>query len=153
MLSTTAEYALRAMVQLSRAGVGQPVLGRDLAERARVPSNYLAKILLELKKAGLVNTARGSRGGYRLTRDADSILLVRIVEIFDASRANPRCLLDISRDCSDEEACTAHEKWKAVRSTYLDFLETTSLADVSTTRNDRAGPDGGSPQAGKKPKG
>jgi Rrf2 family protein len=129
MLSNTAEYALRAMVYLAREE--SAMLGRDLAESSRVPANYLSKILLSLKKGGLVAAVRGSGGGYRLARRAADIHLIDIVELFDHERAHPRCLLDFEQECNDHEACTAHERWKSVRAAYVEFLQTTSLADVA----------------------
>jgi len=133
MLSTTAEYALRAMVHLARQADGPAVLGRDIAETSRVPANYLSKILLSLKRAGLVAAVRGSGGGYTLKRPASQIHLVEIVELFDHERAHPRCLLDFDQECSDREACTAHDRWKNVRMAYVDFLLSTSLADIAQT--------------------
>jgi Rrf2 family protein len=131
LLSNTAEYALRAMVHLAREGEGIAVLGRDLAESSGVPANYLSKILLSLKKAGLVAAVRGSGGGYRLAKSSADIHLIDIVELFDHERAHPRCLLDFDQECSDHDACSAHEKWKVVKDTYVGFLRATSLADVS----------------------
>ena len=133
MLSNTAEYALRAMVHLARQDQCSAVLGRDLAESSKVTANYLSKILLSLKKAGLVAAVRGSGGGYRLQKPAETIRLVEIVELFDHERAHPRCLLDFDQECSDHDACTAHERWKIVRLTYVDFLRATSLADIAQT--------------------
>ncbi len=52
MFSTTSEYALRALVQLSRQSAGVSVLGQDLAQRANIPPNYLSKILWTLRNAG-----------------------------------------------------------------------------------------------------
>lgn len=133
MLSTTAEYALRAMVQLARHGEeGETMLGRDLAELSRVPRNYLSKILLTLKKAGLVSASRGAGGGYGLRKPSELILLVDIVELFDHERAHPRCLLDFDRECADHLACSAHEKWKEVRTAYTEFIRTTTLAEIAT---------------------
>ena len=139
MLSNTAEYALRAMVHLARQADGATVLGRDLAETSRVPANYLAKILLSLKKAGLVAAVRGSGGGYTLRRPAEKIHLVEIVELFDHERAHPRCLLDFDQECSDHDACTAHERWKVVRTAYVEFLRSTSLADVAEAEKESQG--------------
>lgn len=132
MLSNTAEYALRAMVLLAQTDESAAILGRDIATVTGVPQNYLAKILLDLKKAGLVSAVRGAGGGYRLNSKPDAIYLIDIVEIFDHERAHPKCLLDFREECTDHSACTAHEQWKSVRTRYVDFLRTTSLADVST---------------------
>ena len=131
MLSTTAEHALRALMFLARADQGQAVLGRDLAEQSGVPANYLSKILLDAKKAGLVHAARGTGGGYRLSRPAVQIRLLDIVEPIDGTRTRPGCLLASSEACSDEHPCSAHDRWRLVRMTYLAFLESTTLADIA----------------------
>lgn len=133
MLSTTSEYALRAMIELARAGEA-PVLGRDLAARSGVPANYLAKILVTLNHAGLVAAARGSGGGYHLNRGAGEIHVAEIVAAFDPNGARPRCLLDVNTDCSDATACSAHARWKSVRLAYISFLNETSLADIAGDR-------------------
>ncbi len=137
MLSNTAEYALRAMVSLTRSEPGKVMLGRDLSAMTGVPARYLSKILLDLNRAGMVSAVRGQGGGYRLSRDPKDIRLLEIVEIFDRLRAHPRCLLSFNKECTDEAGCTAHERWKLVRTVYLNFLESTSLADIA--ENDAVG--------------
>ena len=66
MVSTTSQYALRALLALARLPKGEPALGRQLAAREGIPHNYLAKILKELNSAGIVSATRGIGGGYRL---------------------------------------------------------------------------------------
>ena len=78
MLSTTSQYAIRALSHLARMQHGEAVLGRDLAERASVPVNYLSKIMLVMRNAGLVQATRGAGGGYRLARPAAAIRLIDI---------------------------------------------------------------------------
>ena len=104
MLSTTAEYALRALLVLAKEDEGQAVLGRDLSKRSGVPANYLSKILLDVKKTGLVQAVRGTGGGYRLGRPATEIRLIDIVEPIDGTRARPGCLLAGEAACSDDDA-------------------------------------------------
>jgi Rrf2 family transcriptional regulator, iron-sulfur cluster assembly transcription factor len=131
MLSSTAEYALRAMVFLARSGSDTALLGRDLSAVSGVPANYLSKILLTLKRAGMVTAVRGQGGGYRLSRDPKEIKLIEVVEVFDRPRAHPRCLLSFEEECSEHDACSAHDRWKLVREVYLNFLESTALSDIS----------------------
>lgn len=133
MISTTTQYALRALAKLSDLDPGTAMLGRDLAKEANIPANYLSKILLTLRNAGLLTTARGSGGGYRLAKPPEEIHLIDVVEVFDAPRARPSCLLG-EAECSDEDACSAHHAWKEVRQTYIDFLESTTLARISTSK-------------------
>jgi Rrf2 family iron-sulfur cluster assembly transcriptional regulator len=136
MLSTTAQYALRALTRLAQEPDGSDVLGRTLAEDAEIPANYLSKLLVTLRNAGIVEATRGAGGGYRMLRSAADVKLIEIVEIFDAPRAKPSCFLG-HKECSDAEACVAHEAWKKIRNQFLDFLESTSLADISANPGSR----------------
>ena len=136
MLSTTAQYALRALTRLAQETEGEAVLGRTLAEDAEIPANYLSKLLLTLRNAGIVEATRGAGGGYRMLRPAGDVRLIEIIEIFDAPRAKPTCFLG-HKECSDEEACAAHESWKTIRTQFLDFLESTSLADIAVQPGSR----------------
>lgn len=139
MFSTTCEYALRALVRIAQIPNGTAVLGRDLARDAEIPANYLSKILLALRNAGVLSTARGTGGGYRLRKPADEIRLIDIVELFDGTRARPSCLLGL-KDCSDESPCSAHYLWRDVRAAYVHFLESSTLAGIAkdTARSDGA---------------
>jgi Rrf2 family protein len=131
MMSTTAQYALRALSQLSRQADGQPVLGRELARGTNIPANYLSKLMWQLRKAGLVSATRGAKGGYRLERPAGQVRLIEVIEVFDRVRAQPPCLTGRGEACCDRRPCAIHQAWKKVRDVYLDFLEGTTLADLS----------------------
>jgi len=133
MFSKTAEYALRALVHLSREPGGCPVLGHRLAERAQIPANYLAKILWTLGHTGILEATRGHGGGYRLARPADEITLLEIVRQFDGVYAEPGCLLGESHECSDDSPCSAHHAWKQVKERYLEFIRETTIAEIGDT--------------------
>lgn len=133
MLSATSEYALRALAHLARLSRGQVMLGRELAGHTGIPPKYLSKVMLALRNAGLVVASRGTGGGYMLLRPADAIHLIDVVQVFEGPRHWPHCLLNPQRECSDKHACTAHAHWAGVRRGYLDFLEKTTLNDISLT--------------------
>lgn len=107
------------------------MLGRDLAKQARIPANYLSKILWTLGGAGVIDATRGSRGGYRLQRAPHEVRLAEIVHLFERNRSSRSCLLDASHACSDADACPAHRAWQSVGTAMTDFLETTTLADIA----------------------
>jgi Rrf2 family iron-sulfur cluster assembly transcriptional regulator len=134
MLTTTSEHALRALAHLARLPEGASMLGRELAEQAGIPANYLSKILWTLGTAGIIDATRGNGGGYRLKRHAAEIRLFEIVDLFDRDRARLACFLGGGRDCDQDNPCTAHQAWRDVRTAYLDFLHTTTLADISHPR-------------------
>ncbi len=131
MLTTTTKHALRALVVLATQDERTTVLGRDLAAMAKIPPNYLSKILLDLGRAGLVSATRGSGGGYRLALPAAKIDLIDVVGVFEGVRARPQCLLGCQHPCSDDNPCSAHTAWSAVKKAFFDFLETTTLADIA----------------------
>jgi Rrf2 family iron-sulfur cluster assembly transcriptional regulator len=131
MLSITSQYALRALSHLARQS-GEAVLGRDLAKSVEIPANYLSKVLVTLRNAGLVDTTRGSGGGYRLRRPANEIHLIDVVELFeDVSRTKPPCFLGRARSCSETKPCTAHSSWKNLQAAYLEFLVSTPLSEIA----------------------
>jgi Rrf2 family protein len=136
MLSITSQYALRALSHLARQS-GEAVLGRDLAHSVEIPANYLSKVLLILRNAGLVDTTRGSGGGYRLRRPANEIYLIDVVELFEEiSRTKPCCFLGRTRACSDGVPCTAHSLWHDLQAAYLGFLVSTPLSAIAGKPDD-----------------
>ncbi len=136
MLSTTSQYALRALSHMA-ARPHEAILGRDLAHSVEIPANYLSKVLLTLRNAGLVVTSRGAGGGYRLARPADEIHLFDVVELFEEiSLTKPPCFLGRTRRCSETTPCTAHSSWRSVQAAYLKFLASTSLEGIAGKPDD-----------------
>jgi Rrf2 family protein len=131
MLSTTSEHALRALGELTGLGDGELMLGKDLAQRAAIPANYLSKVLWVLGSAGIIEATRGSGGGYRLRRRAGEIRLAEIVELFERQPPANRCLLGGGRECNDRDPCGAHQEWSAVRARFVEFLERTTLEQIA----------------------
>lgn len=129
MLSGTAEYALRAVVHLARMGTAAPVRAEDLAKAIDVPRNYLGKILNELVRAGVLQSARGKRGGFGLAMPAEQLTLLRVVAPFDRIDGQRRCLLG-RPDCSDQSPCPVHRRWKETSEQIAQFFRSTTVADV-----------------------
>jgi Rrf2 family protein len=130
IFSASATHALRAVAALAANEGDAPVLGRELARKVKVPADYLAKVLATLVRAGVVTASRGVKGGYRLARPAARIRLVEVVLPFEGQRARPGCLLRPARPCRDSSACSAHGAWGAVKKTYSEFLERTTVEDI-----------------------
>ena len=129
MLSTTSQYAIRALSCLARMQSGETVLGRKLSEEATVPSNYLSKIMLVMRNAGLVEATRGAGGGYRLGRAPSEIRLLDIVSLFEPLVGEMECVLGTG-PCNDDAPCAVHAQWKEVRNQFVGFLEKTTLTQL-----------------------
>ena len=127
-LSQSAKYALRATIYLAENGVG-PHLSRDIAEALNVPAQYLAKILQDLARNGLLISAKGRGGGFRLALPPAQIELLSVVRAIEGERFGEGCALGLP-DCSEEAPCALHSAWKQLRGDLLGMLQSTHLSEL-----------------------
>ncbi|HKT54308.1 MAG TPA: Rrf2 family transcriptional regulator [Caulobacteraceae bacterium] len=144
MLSQKARYALRALVELARAGPEGQLTAADMAERADAPRKFLEGILLELTRRSLVVSRRGKFGGYVLARRAEAISFAEVIRVIDGPLALAPC---VSRtafrkcdDCPSLETCSLRAALLKAREATAQVLEGYSLADAAGTAADRAQP-------------
>lgn len=139
MISQRAKYALRALNVLARATPGEPVQIPDIAEQQRIPKKFLEQILLELKRAGIVESKRGKQGGYLLLRAASDITYGEVLRLVDGPVAPLPCLsLSAYRrceDCAGEQDCEVRHVFSRVADETRAVLFSTSLADAVSTRH------------------
>jgi Rrf2 family protein len=132
-LAQTAEYALRAVLEIARRHP-QPLRVAPLASTVGAPANYLAKTLGQLARAGVLTSMRGPSGGFRLAVPPARLTLDRIVAVFQ-DNAPRRCLLG-SGPCGSQPNCAVHARWKPVAAEVEVFFRSTTVADLTTTDAD-----------------
>jgi Rrf2 family protein len=81
-ISTKAPYALQALIELARSGAGPVPIG-ELARRRDVPVQFLEQLFATLRRAGLLKSQRGVRGGYTFARPPEEITVLEVVELLD----------------------------------------------------------------------
>ncbi len=135
MLSRTGEYALRAMIHLAQHSDDWPIPGKQIAAATGIPAKYLAKVLGDLVRVGILSSARGKCGGFRMSRSSKTVRLLDVLTPFEHF-AVQRCPFG-NRQCSDEHPCLAHDQWKKVIAAEQDFLRKTSVYDVSMRKRRR----------------
>ncbi len=134
MLSRKAKYALRALSVLAQA---QPekLQARVIAQQAVVPEKFLETILVELKRAGLVSSRRGTDGGHSLARPAIQIMVGEIIRVIDGPIAPIRCASVTAyqpcADCSDPEGCALRLLMGDVRDAMASVIDQCSLQQLS----------------------
>jgi Rrf2 family protein len=132
MIAQKTRYALRSLLFLAEAQGGGPVQLARIAETQRVPPKYLELIMLDLKKAGLVKSARGPKGGYRLTRSPDQISFGDIVRTMEGPIALVSCasvnFYAPCGDCHDEATCAIRRAFSNIRDQTTELLDSISLA-------------------------
>src|SRR5665811_1793457 len=92
MLSTKTENGVRGMVELARRAGEDPIPLAEIAEHDGLPLAYLEHLVARLRKAGLIDSRRGSRGGYMLARPAERITMAEVVEALEGSIAPIECI-------------------------------------------------------------
>lgn len=139
--SRASEYAIRAFIRLAQAQPGEFILAREIAAQSGVPAHFLAKILQQLARQGMLRSSKGPAGGFRLRLDPARISLLRIVAALDGLEDFERCIGGRA-ECNDRADCGMHDSWKALRSRIMEFLEGTSIADLAKALEDKraAGP-------------
>ena len=144
MLSHKARYALRALVELARAGADKThadtqLTASELSVRADAPRKFLEAILLELSRRHLVVSRRGKFGGYVLARAPADISFAEVIRVIDGPLALAPCVSKIAfrkcDDCPDLETCALREALMRARDATSDVLEAYSLADAASYEN------------------
>ena len=129
-ISAKTDYALRAALELARAGEREPVKADRIAAAQDIPLRFLENILGELRHGGVVESRRGADGGYMLARPAAAVTLADVVRAVDGPLAN------VSGRRPDAleypaGATVLRDVWVAVRSSLREVLEGTTLADLA----------------------
>jgi Rrf2 family protein len=140
MFSTKAEYGVRVMVELARraGGVGgSPVPLAEIAAHDGLPLAYLEHLAARLRKAGLIDSRRGSRGGYLLARSPTEITMAEVVEALEGAIAPIECIsqasdgsIVCSRESDPAHVCPTKLLWTRVRFAIVRTLQETTLADL-----------------------
>jgi Rrf2 family protein len=137
MFSTKAEYGVRVMIELARRGGDEPVPLAEIAEHDELPLAYLEHLVARLRRAELVTSRRGSRGGYLLARPASEITMAEIVEALEGEIAPIECIssapdgsLVCSREADGDHACPSKLLWTRVRFAIVRTLQETTLSDL-----------------------
>ena len=126
LLSQTSEYALRAVLHI--AAHARPMRVAEIASAVDVPRNYLSKTLNQLARSGVLVSARGPSGGFRLAAAPGALTLQQVVSPF-ADPHSRRCLMGCGV-CGESPQCAVHTRWLPVATQVRDFFATTTVADL-----------------------
>ena len=132
-LSAREQYGLRAMIELGRRYGEGPVPLSDVAAIQGVSLGYLEQIAPLLKEANLVESTRGARGGYELTRAPWEISVGDVIRALEEGYIMPlKCIpgAEGEESCGREGACTARDVWKRMHEGIVEVLDSTTLADL-----------------------
>jgi Rrf2 family transcriptional regulator, iron-sulfur cluster assembly transcription factor len=128
-LNTRGRYAVMAMADLAKHSATNPVPLSLIAERQQLSLAYLEQLFAQLRRDGLVESARGRSGGYKLGKPASGIHIAEIMKAVEEETRMTRCVGDDGA-CLGETRCLTHNLWRALGDHIASFLWSVTLQDV-----------------------
>ena len=141
-ITTWTEYSLIISIHLAKRGRrgASPVAARELAEVERLPADYVEQILLRLRRAGIVESVRGAKGGYFLAREPGLITVRDVMAASEHQTFEMNCdthPVDADR-CSPGSACAIRPVWQGLQRRIDEFLGSVALTELL---RDESGPE------------
>jgi len=130
------DYSLKALLMLAdRYPSAQPLRVEEIAAAQGVPENYLRRLLIELKRGGLVLSQKGPSGGYMLARPPARITMADVVEIIEGDYTPVECLEEGAKSfCPRDSGCPMRDVWREVRDSVVSILRSATLQSLTDRR-------------------
>jgi Rrf2 family protein len=128
-ITRQADYAVRAVLYLSRTGTNQRSATSTVAQDQRIPPSFLAKIISQLSIAGLLHTSRGARGGVTLAREPKEITLLEVIEAIDGPIMLNECASENST-CTFDHECPLRLVWCDAQAELVTRLKNTNFEQL-----------------------
>ncbi|HUF66099.1 MAG TPA: Rrf2 family transcriptional regulator [Gemmatimonadaceae bacterium] len=131
-ITTWAEYGVICTLHLAQRASSEPVTGRDIAQKERLPADYVEQILLRLRRADVVTSTRGAKGGYMLSRPPAEITMRDVIHASELETFDVHCISHpVEEDrCSSSHNCSIRPVWLMLQRKIDDVLESVTLADL-----------------------
>lgn len=129
LMSKRADYGVRAMIDVASRSSDERLVIAEIAERQGIPPVFLAKIVPQLARAGLLQTRRGVKGYVQLAQDPSQINLLQIIEAVEGPPALNRCTL-CNDGCDLVDTCSVYEVWRRAQEDLNARLVSTRLSDL-----------------------
>jgi len=132
IFSRQCEYAMQAVLYLALKRENEMTSIKELTKKLEIPYHFVAKILQDLTRKGLLFSHKGPAGGFRLALPAKEITLLQIVEAIDGLSFMEKCVFGFP-DCSGDEPCSVHKEWHDVKEKIKKMLATKSILEMAGT--------------------
>ncbi len=136
LISKKSRYALRAVFELAKRKGEGPIKIGEIAKRQAIPQRFLEAILVQLKQAGLVESRRGSEGGYSLARKPEEVSVQDVLRVVQGLPEPVECVGKPDSGCPMSLNCVFIPMWKKMMGAITDIYESTTFGDLlSEERN------------------
>ncbi len=131
MFSKTCEYAIRAVLFIAQKSKdGNKVSIKEIAKGINSPEYFIAKILQDLSRKKMIQSAKGPNGGFYLNKQSLKYSLADVVKTIDGDAIFSGCGLGLEH-CSETRPCPIHHKFKKIRKELYDMLRSARLGEFN----------------------
>jgi len=135
VFSKTCEYAIRAVIFIAQKSENGAKIGiRDIAAGIDSPLHFIAKILQELSKRGIIQSSKGPNGGFYIDKITQKKTLADVVRAIDGDNIFIGCGLGL-KNCSETKPCPLHNEFKIIRSKIQTTLSSATIGDFNESLN------------------
>ena len=135
-LSSKGRYAVMAMADLAKNNIQQPISLTEISIRQGISLSFLEQLFLRLKKNNLVESTRGPRGGYILSKNPGEIKLSSIIKAVDEKIKTVKCKKESKKGCNGKSIkCITHDLWDDLEIHINNFFEENTLKDITSKTN------------------
>lgn len=131
-ISTKGRYGLRAVIDIALHGESEPVSLSDIAIRQDISMGYLEQLISRLRKAGVVTSVRGAKGGYSLAASKDKISVGEILRALEGDLSPVNCseVSENGTPCKESGQCISKLVWKRISDSINDAVDNLTLSDL-----------------------
>jgi Rrf2 family protein len=130
-ITRASDYAVRVMIHMAALPPGSTVRQSELSNATAVSGHFLSKVLQQLVRARLIQSQRGSRGGYALAVAAESVTLLDVVQAMEGAVRLNQCI-EKGLSCERKLWCPAHEVWAEAQAAIVQVLGSASMASLAS---------------------
>lgn len=136
-VSTKGRYAIRVMIDLALNDNGDYIPLKEVAQRQGITFKYLEQIIILLKRAGYLKSARGNGGGYRLSKTPDKYTIGDILRTTEGNLSPTICLEDDKNMCPRSVECPTLRFWTGLDKVISDYVDGITIKDLIDEQNNR----------------
>ena len=130
-ISTKGRYGLRILLDIALYRVGdRPRMIREIANNQEISEKYISRLIIELRKAGLVKSVRGMNGGYTLARKPEDINILDVLEIMEGPIAIVDCAISSVKVCRRKPQCPTQRMWAEINQRIRNAFAAYTLKDL-----------------------
>ena len=136
-ISTRGRYGLRILIDLANHDNSKPRLIRDISQAQQISEKYISRLVIDLRRAGLIRSVRGVKGGFHLAKKPEDITLLEVIEVMEGPVSVVECV-NTAQKCNRNSRCGARAIWKKLNDNIRCIMQEITLDEILKACHDQS---------------